>query len=78
MGNILQFQPPDSNHITRLSYDPDNLYLYVTFTNNSSYTFAGVPSHVFAQMTRAPSAGKFFHSVIKKHYKIVEKAGGKV
>ncbi len=78
MADILQFEPERSKQITRLAYDPDSLYLYVTFTNNASYTFAGVPSHVFAEMTRAPSAGKFFHSVIKRHYKLVEKDRAKV
>ncbi len=73
MAKLLQFEPDSSNHISRLQYDPDGMYLYVLFTNQSSYTFAGVPAHVFAEMTRAPSSGKFFHSVIKRHYKLVER-----
>ncbi len=78
MGDLLKFEPDRSAQITRLEYDPDNLYLYVLFKNQSSYTYAGVPAHVFAQMTRSPSAGKFFHAVIKRHYKLVEKDRGKV
>lgn len=74
MGKLLNFEPERSDHISRLDYDPDNLYLFVRFKNKASYTFAGVPAHVFAQMTRAVSAGKFFHSVIKRHYKMVEKS----
>ncbi len=74
MGKLLNFSPEQSDHISRLDYDPDNLYLYVRFKNHSSYTFSGVPAHVFAQMTRAPSSGKFFHAVIKRHYQLVEKS----
>lgn len=78
MANILTFEPDRSNHISRLSYDPDSLYLYVTFTNNSSYTYAKVPPTVFAAMTRAPSAGIYFHQVIKRHYQLVQKDKAKV
>ncbi len=74
MGKLIPFEPEHSDNISRLDYDPDNMYLYVRFKNQASYTFAGVPAHVFAQMTRATSAGKFFHSTIKRHYKLVEKS----
>lgn len=74
MGKLIPFQPERSDHIAHMDYDPDNMYLYVRFKNQSSYTFAGVPAHVFAHMTQAQSAGKFFHQVIKRHYRMVEKA----
>lgn len=71
MGNLIEFSTPGSAHISHLQYDPDKLYLSVRFQNDSSYTFAGVPPQVFASMTRAPSSGKFFHNVIKRHYKLI-------
>ena len=74
MGNVMTFTPERSSQIQRATYDPDTLYLQVTFANNSSYTYAGVPSHVFAAMMRWSSPGAYFHTVIKRHYKVVEKA----
>lgn len=74
MSNLLHFSPTDSNHISRLSYDPDSTHLHVTFQNGMSYSFAGVPSTVFNAMTRSPSAGRYFHNVIKRHYRLVAKS----
>jgi KTSC domain len=64
---------PTSSHIRRLTYNPESERLAVAFSNGSTYHHAAVPAHVFAQMTRHPSAGEYYHKVIKKHYKLLGK-----
>ncbi len=78
MAQLLTHQPKDSGHVQHLAYDPDSKHLHVRFRNKSNkqaeprtYIFAGVPSHVYEQMTKWPSAGEYFHRVIKRHYKLV-------
>ncbi len=75
MGDVITFEPDGSNHIKRLSYDPDTNHLHVAFLNGSSESRSGVPAHVFAEMTRQRSTGKYYHAVIKRHYKLAEKSG---
>lgn len=76
MGSILEFPVTSSNHVAKLTYDPLNGAFFIQFKNGSSETYEGVPSNVFARMTRAPSIGKFYHAVIKRHYKRIERDSG--
>lgn len=73
MGSILEFPVSSSNHVAKLAYDPTNGAFFITFKNGSAEAYEAVPSDVFAQMTRAPSIGKFYHNVIKRHYKRIER-----
>lgn len=74
MGSILEFPVPSSNHVAKLAYDPTNGAFFITFKNGSTEAYEGVPFNVFAQMTRAASIGKFYHAVIKRHYKRIERS----
>jgi hypothetical protein len=78
MAEPLTFEPESSSQIAHLAYDPDTRNLKVRFKSRSekqaalrTYTYAGVPPHIFAAMTRHPSTGEYFHRVIKRHYKLV-------
>ena len=79
MGSLHTFEPERSSRVAHLAYDPDTKSLQVRFKARSdkkgveprTYTYADVPPNVFAAMTRHPSAGEYFHRVIKRHYKLV-------
>jgi len=58
-----------SRHVKALRYDPGNRQLCVEFKNGSHHSFTGVPEEVYEQMCGSSSVGKFFHNVIKLHYK---------
>jgi hypothetical protein len=72
----LTFEPYGS-HIKHLAYDPDSLDLSVTFQDNRTYTHSKVPPHVFTAMTRHPSTGKYYHNVIRRHYRLTNKSAKK-
>lgn len=71
MSNLLEFESKSTN-ISNLRYDPDNGRLYVTFHSGAHGVWADVPPTVFAEMTRHPSMGRYFHNVIQRHYRRVE------
>ena len=76
MADIITFEPTRSSHVRHLAYDPDVRDLQVTFANGSTYHHAGVPPHVFAAMTREPSAGSYYHRVIRRHYALTGSSYG--
>lgn len=80
MAKLLEFEATKSAHIEKLTYDPDTRMLFVRFQNGGSDTYADVPPNVFAEMTRSASIGKYFHHVIRAHYRRVEHSigGGKI
>ena len=59
---------PDSSMIDSYSYDAEDQTLEVTFNKGGTYSYSGVPEHVFEAMKQAPSAGKFFLAEIKGQY----------
>ena len=75
MGELVHFEPTRSDHVRRLSYDPDSRDLHITFANDSQYTHAAVPPEIFAAMTRHASVGEYYHRVIKKHYPLTGNSG---
>ena len=77
MKNVLTHEPKDS-HVSRMSYDPETQHLHVSFRNrpnkqqeDRTYTYKGVPQHVFEAMKEHQSPGSYYHNVIKRHYKLV-------
>lgn len=60
-----------SRHIEGMDYDTGSRQLRVHFKNGSSKAFHDVPKHVYEEMCSAPSAGRYFHNVIKLHYRCV-------
>ena len=71
---MIEHKVEKSAHVSHLAYDEGRRTLQVTFKNGSRKSFAGVPSHVFDQMRAAPSIGKYFHNVIKLHYRNIDDA----
>jgi hypothetical protein len=59
-----------SSHIESFSYNHGAKELTVAFHGNRSYTYRDVPQEVFENMQRDHSAGKYFHQVVKRHYKV--------
>ncbi len=61
--------PLNSSAIAEASYDPETQEMDITFTNGpQEYTFYGVPETVFDGLISAPSAGRYYNSVIKGNY----------
>lgn len=57
-----------STAISRIEYDAGSQQLYITFHSGGTYTYYGVPQHVYEAFLRAPSKGDFFHDHIKDQY----------
>jgi hypothetical protein len=77
MAKIIEFPVESSNHVARLQYDPDSRHFHIAFKTGDTEIYAGVPPDVFAEMTRSPSIGTYYHRVIKRHYRRVEHTHGK-
>lgn len=66
MGAIMT-QVRDSSNISAIGYEDGDLY--VTFLKNGdTYRYFDVPEHVFADMKRASSIGRFLENEIKGVY----------
>jgi hypothetical protein len=59
-----------SSHIDSFSYNHGAKELTVTFRGDRSYTYRNVPPEVFENMAKDHSAGKYFHQVVKRHYRL--------
>lgn len=56
---------PTSSNIIGFGYDPATQELTVKFHGGRSYTYTGVPKHIYTGMKGTDSVGKFFSSKIK-------------
>ena len=61
-------QKVDSSHIASVGYDSGTRTLHIEFTNGDLYEYRGVPSHVYAALANARSAGSAFHKLVKPHF----------
>lgn len=59
---------PRSTHIAQVTYDSDTRDMNITFSDGSEYRYMSVPVGVFQGIQNAPSAGSYFHRVIKDRY----------
>ena len=59
-----------SSHIATFGYDKMRKELTVGFHSGKVYTYRNVPPEVFENMAKDHSAGKYFHQVVKRHYKV--------
>ena len=59
---------PDSSNISSARYNATEGVLEVSFRNGGTYRYRGVPVSVYEGFVLAPSAGRFFHSQIKKRF----------
>ena len=58
----------NSSNIDKTSYDEEKKTMYIKFKSGGSYTYEGVPLEIYNGMQTSPSAGRYFHAVIKKNY----------
>jgi hypothetical protein len=64
----------DSDNISGLGYDPEDLKLVVSFKDGSLYEYRRVPHSAFGELVSANSVGKHFHALIRQTYKGVKVA----
>lgn len=64
----MQMIPVVSEAINAVGYDPDTRLLKITFKNQKTYDYHGVPSHVFEGLMRAPSKGRYYRDHIEGKY----------
>jgi hypothetical protein len=57
-----------SSAISGGTYDDETEELTLDFASGGSYTFEGVPAEIVAGLLAAPSAGKFYHAIIKPQF----------
>jgi hypothetical protein len=59
---------PESAAFLRLSYDETTQQLTVTFRDQISYQYSGVPNELFALLASSPSRGRYFNLEIRRRY----------
>jgi hypothetical protein len=57
-----------SSFILSVGYDEDNQTLELTFSGGSTYSYAGVPRHIYEGLREAASKGAFYSAKIKGVY----------
>lgn len=67
----------ESSLIKEVSWDPFTQVLTITFTKEGKYDYIGVPQEVFEEMTKAKSAGKFFHQNIRGKFETMNRTKNK-
>jgi hypothetical protein len=56
--------PVESNMIQAVGYDPKARILEVVFNNGQTYSYEGVPPHVYKELMAADSKGQYMRSEI--------------
>ena len=59
----------NSTNLSRVRYDESSLTLEIEFQGGRVYQYFDLPKHIFEELLRADSKGKFFHEQIKGHYR---------
>jgi len=54
-----------SSHLEEATYDPTEQTLEITFKSGDVYVYDNVPPETYSGLTRAGSAGQFFHRQIR-------------
>ena len=64
-NNNVEMIRVSSSNVDAIGYDEDNQTLYVSFLNNTTYIYKGVPSGEFEGLRNASSIGSYLHRNIK-------------
>ncbi len=56
---------PESSNVEAIGYDERNEEVWVTFRTSGTYSYPGVPEHVWEQFQQADSKGRFVNMVLK-------------
>lgn len=59
------YTPVSSSNVSAVGYDPAFRRLWVRFKSGDVYAYDGVPSHVYLDFLRAPSAGQYLWRVVR-------------
>jgi hypothetical protein len=57
-----------SSNISSVGYDPDTQTLEIEFLSGSIYQYYGVPNHMYEELMRQSSKGKFVNTYIRNQY----------
>lgn len=63
------FEFKNSSNIKSASYDVDTKDMTIIFKGDSKYVYRDIPVDLYKKFTESESAGKFFYSNIRNHYK---------
>lgn len=58
----------NSSAISRGEYDAGSMRMILWFTQGNSYTFCGVPAHVWQGLVSAGSKGTYYNNHIRDRY----------
>jgi len=58
----------NSSAISRGEYDAGSMRMVLWFTQGHSYTFCGVPSHIWQGLVNAGSKGSYYNAYIRDRY----------
>lgn len=64
----MQMTSVNSSAISAIGYDPQSRKMKITFVQNHTYDFCGVPQQVFDGLLRASSKGSYYNDYIKDRY----------
>src|SRR5262245_45072312 len=64
--------PIRSTNIKEVGYDVGSSTLEVMFSDGGIYRYFGVPESIYDGLVRAPSAGQYFHRMIRDKYRFSE------
>ena len=64
----VNMHPVSSSNVAALGYDAATQVVYVEFNNGTTYTYSGVPEHVYQALDNAASIGSYLHHNLKNVY----------
>lgn len=64
----MKHTPVSSSFILSVGYDGGRQVLELAFSGGSTYSYAGVPQHIYEGLLEAESAGAFYSAKIKGVY----------
>jgi len=65
----MRAQRLSSSMIDRIAYDEEQRILIVSFRDTGKYLYHDIPSAIFEAFCAAPSAGSFFNTYVKDHFR---------
>ena len=66
---IMRGRSLSSSMIKHIAYDGEQRILIVTFRDTGKYLYHGVPEEIFDAFCEASSAGAFFNTHVKDHFR---------
>lgn len=67
--DIMRARRLSPSMIDRIAYDEEQRILIVSFRDTGKYLYHDIPSTIFEAFCAAPSAGSFFNTYVKDHFR---------